>query len=246
MIYIYDGTWDCFLTAVHHYYYDKEDVSNIESGLCYIPNLIDEYRTITSDVIKAKAVEEAILHKISAESLENLQKCFFSELQGREMWILKYIRMGFKIGMRIDSMLGDKTVLDVLIPARKVGMECHRMLGLLRFELLEGGIYYAKIQPDHNIISFISPHFKNRFADQNWIIHDTKRKIASLYNTKKMLLSYMDLSNIPELHAEELKFQALWKNYYKHIAIKNRLNPKLQKSFMPKRYWKNLTEKKPD
>ena len=246
MIYIYDGTWDCFLTAVHHYYYDKEDVSNIESGLCYIPNLIDEYRTITSDVIKAKAVEEAILHKISAESLENLQKCFFSELQGREMWILKYIRMGFKIGMRIDSMLGDKSVLDVLIPARKVGMECHRMLGLLRFELLEGGIYYAKIQPDHNIISFISPHFKNRFADQNWIIHDTKRKIASLYNTKKMLLSYMDLSNIPELHAEELKFQALWKNYYKHIAIKNRLNPKLQKSFMPKRYWKNLTEKKPD
>ncbi len=246
MIYIYDGTWDCFLTAVHHYYYDKQDVSNIESSLCYTPNLIDEYRTITTDIIKAKAVEEAIVHKISAESLENLQRCFFSEIEGREMWILKYIRLGFKIGMRIDSMLGDKIVLDVLIPARKVGMECHRMLGLLRFELLEGGIYYAKIQPDHNIISFISPHFKNRFADQNWIIHDTKRKIASLYNTKKMLLSYMDLSNIPELHADELKFQSLWKNYYKHIAIKNKINPKLQKNFMPKRYWKNLTEKKPD
>ncbi len=246
MIYIYDGTWDCFLTAVHHYYYDKHDVTNIESSLCYIPNLIDEYRTITTDIMKAKAVEEAILRKISADSLDNLQKCFFSELEGREMWILKYIRLGFKIGMRIDSMLGDKTVLDVLVPARKVGMECHRMLGLLRFELLEGGIYYAKIQPDHNIISFISPHFKNRFADQNWIIHDTKRKIASLYNTKKMLLSYMDLSNIPELHSDELKFQALWKNYYKHIAIKNKINPKLQKNFMPKRYWKNLTEKKPD
>ncbi len=246
MIYIYDGTWDCFLTAVHHYYYDKQNISNIESCLCYKPNLIDEYRTITTDIIKAKAVEEAIVHKISAESLENLQRCFFSEIEGREMWILKYIRLGFKIGMRIDSMLGDKIVLDVLIPARKVGMECHRMLGLLRFELLEGGIYYAKIQPDHNIISFISPHFKNRFADQNWIIHDTKRKIASLYNTKKMLLSYMDLSNIPELHADELKFQALWKNYYKHIAIKNKINPKLQKNFMPKRYWKNLTEKKLD
>ncbi|WP_024834341.1 TIGR03915 family putative DNA repair protein [Ruminiclostridium josui] len=246
MIYIYDGTWDCFLTAIHHYYYDKQDVSNIESSLCYKPNLIDEYRTITTDIIKAKAVEEAILHKISAESLENIQRCFFSEIEGREIWILKYIRMGFKIGSRIDSMLGDKTVLDVLIPARKVGLECHRMLGLIRFELLEGGIYYSKIQPDHNIISFISPHFKNRFSDQNWIIHDTKRKIASLYNTKKMLLSYMDLSNIPELHSDELKFQALWKNYYKHIAIKNRINPKLQKNFMPKRYWKNLTEKKPD
>lgn len=246
MIYIYDGTWDCFLTAIHHHYYDKQDVTNIESALCYEPNLIDEYRIISTDIIKAKAVEEAILHKISLESLENLQKCFFSEIKGREMWILKYIRMGFKVGMRIDSMLGDKTVLDVLIPARKVGFECHRMLGLLRFELLEGDIYYAKIQPDHNIISFISPHFKTRFADQNWVIHDTKRNIASLYNTKRMLLSYMDLSSIPNLHSDELRFQSLWKNYYKHIAIKSRLNPKLQKNFMPKRYWKNLTEKKDD
>ncbi|WP_242855966.1 hypothetical protein [Ruminiclostridium josui] len=54
MIYIYDGTWDCFLTAIHHYYYDKQDVSNIESSLCYKPNLIDEYRTITTDIIKAR------------------------------------------------------------------------------------------------------------------------------------------------------------------------------------------------
>jgi probable DNA metabolism protein len=244
VIYIYDGTWDCFLTAVHHYYYDRQDVINIESVLCYKPNLIDEYRTITTDIFKAKSVEEAIYNKISPDSLDNIQRCFFSELEGREIWILKYIRLGFKIGPRIDSMLGDQIVLDMLIPARKVGMECHRMLGLLRFELLEGGIYYAKIEPDHNIISFVAPHFKNRFADQNWVIHDIKRNLAALYNTKKMLLSYMDLSNIPNLHADELKFQSLWKNYYKHIAIKSRINPKLQKNFMPKRYWKNLTEKK--
>lgn len=244
MIYIYDGTWDCFLTAVHHYYYDKQDVVNIESALCYTPNLIDEYRTITTDILKAKAVEEAIYNKISPDSLDNIQRCFFSEVKGRELWILRYIRLGFKIGSRIDSMLGDQTVLDMLIPARKVGLECHRMLGLLRFELLEGGIYYAKIEPDHNIISFIAPHFKTRFADQNWVIHDIKRNLAALYNTKKMLLSYMDLSNIPNLHSDELRFQSLWKNYYKHIAIKSRINPKLQKNFMPKRYWRNLTEKK--
>ncbi len=243
MIYIYDGTWDCFLTAVHHYYYDREQVENIESALSYTPNLIDEYRNIIKDKVKAKAVEEAILHKISYESLENIQKCFFSEHYGREMWILKYIKLGFKIGPQIDYMLGDQTVLNVLTPARKVGIECHRLLGLLRFELLENNIYYAKIQPDHNIITYISPHFKERFADQNWIIHDTKRNLASLYNTKRMLISYMDLSNIPELHSEEVRFQDLWKNYYKHIAIKERYNPKLQKGFIPKRYWKNLTEK---
>jgi len=243
VIYIYDGTWDCFLTAVHHYYYDHQDVTNIESALSYCPNLIDEYREIEPDNIKAKTVEQAILNKISFESLDNIIRCFFSEIDGRELWILNYIKLGFKIGIKIDSMLGIQTVLDVLLPARKVKFECHRMLGLLRFELLENNIYYANIQPDHNIITFISPHFKERFADQNWVIHDTKRNLAALYNTKRMLISYMDLTNIPIRHADELKFQSLWKNYFKHIAIKSRINPKLQKQFIPKRYWKHLTEK---
>lgn len=245
MIYVYDGTWDCFLTAIHHYYYDKQEVGNIESALSYRPNMIDEYRNIETEIFKARTVENAISSKISCESLDNVLHCFYSEIEGREMWILKYIKLGFKIGKKIDFMLGDQTVLDVLQPARKVFGECHRMLGLIRFELLEGNIYYAKMQPDHNIITFISPHFKGRFADQNWIIHDTKRNLASLYNTKQMMISYMDLSNIPDLHSDELKFQKLWKNYYKHIAIKSRINPKLQKQLMPKRYWKNLTEKQP-
>ncbi len=246
MIYIYDGTWNCFLTSIHHCYYDRQEVANIESSLSYQPNLIDEYINITSDTVKAKAVERAIYGKISPESLDNIRCCFFSELPGRELAILKYIRLGFKIGGKIDLMLGDQTVLNVLQPARKVRFECHRLLGMLRFELLENNIFYARMQPDHNIITFISPHFRERLADQNWIIHDTQRNLASLYNTKRLLLSYMDLSRIPNLHADELKFQSLWKNYYKHIAIKSRINPTLQKHFLPKRYWKNLTEKKPD
>lgn len=244
MIYIYDGTWNCFLTAIHHYYYDRENVTNIESTLSYCPNLIDEYREIVTDIDKAKTVEQAILNKISQESLDNIIHCFFSEIKGREMWILNYIKLGFKIGSKIDSMLGTQIVLDVLVPARKVKLECHRMLGILRFELLENSIYYAPIQPDHNIITFIAPHFKGRFADQNWVIHDTKRNLAALYNTKSMIISYMDLAHIPNRHADELKFQSLWKNYFKHIAIKSRINPKLQKQFIPKRYWKQLTEKK--
>ncbi|PYG87571.1 putative DNA metabolism protein [Ruminiclostridium sufflavum DSM 19573] len=244
MIYIYDGTWDCFLTAIHHYYYDRQDVADMESSVSFCANLIDEYREINTDIDKAKTVEQAILTKISSESLDNIIRCFFSEIKGCEMSILNYIKLGFKIGSKIDSMLGTQAVLDVLIPARKVKVESHRMLGLLRFELLENDIYYAPIQPDHNIITFIAPHFKSRFADQNWVIHDIKRNLAALYNKKNMIISYMDLDNIPDRHADELKFQSLWKNYFNHIAIKSRINPKLQKQFVPKRYWKHLTEKK--
>jgi probable DNA metabolism protein len=243
VIYLYDGTWNCFLTAVYHYYYDRQNVSNIESILAFRQNLIDEYREITSDIAKAKKVEQAIINKISSESLDNIIHCFFSEIKDRELWILNYIKLGFKIGSKIDSMLGNQIVLNVLLPSRKVKSESHRMLGILRFELLENNIYYANIEPDHNIITFISPHFKERFSDQNWVIHDTRRNLAALYNTDRMLISYMDMTNIPNRHADEIKFQALWKNYFNHIAIKSRINLKLQKQFIPKRYWKHLTEK---
>ena len=240
---MYDGTWNGFLTAVYHYYYDKQEVNQLVSALNFQPSLIDEYKKIITDCEKASKVEDAIFYKISTVSHDNILRCFFSELEGREAWILNYLRLGFKVGRKIDDMLGDQTALNVLKAARKVGAETHRMLGLLRFELMEGNIYYAHIEPDHNIITFIAPHFTKRFADQNWVIHDKKRNLAALYNTKKLLISYMDLSNIPSLHQDEKKFQELWKNYFRHIAIKSRINPKLQRQFIPKRYWKNLTEK---
>jgi len=42
--------------------------------------------------------------------------------------------------------------------------------------------------------------------------------------------------------ADEKRFQEMWKSYHKAITIKERINPKLQKQFMPRRYWKYLTE----
>jgi probable DNA metabolism protein len=38
-------------------------------------------------------------------------------------------------------------------------------------------------------------------------------------------------------------FQDLWRTYFKAICIRERLNPKKQRSDMPRRYWKYMTEK---
>jgi probable DNA metabolism protein len=42
---------------------------------------------------------------------------------------------------------------------------------------------------------------------------------------------------------DEQLFQKLWKAYFKSLTIKERINPKLQRQHLPKRYWKYLTEK---
>ena len=47
-----------------------------------------------------------------------------------------------------------------------------------------------------------------------------------------------------KLMAEDEKlFQELWKGYFKSMTIKERINPKLHRQHMPKRFWKYLTEK---
>ncbi|MFQ9401188.1 MAG: DUF4130 domain-containing protein [Dialister sp.] len=50
----------------------------------------------------------------------------------------------------------------------------------------------------------------------------------------------------PDLHPRhsgtEEEFRNLWRGYWKHMAIDERWNPDLQRSFLPKKYWTCLTE----
>ena len=81
-----------------------------------------------------------------------------------------------------------------------------------------------------------------------------KRKRAVFYSHEEKDWSIIESADMTlfenskenqEVHLdqEEKQFQELWKDYFKNIAIEERKNPRLQKQFMQKRYWKYLTEK---
>ena len=40
----------------------------------------------------------------------------------------------------------------------------------------------------------------------------------------------------------EEDFRRLWKNYYRHMGIEERRNPRERRNFLPKKYWGLLTE----
>ena len=48
--------------------------------------------------------------------------------------------------------------------------------------------------------------------------------------------------NLESLSAEERLMQYAWKTFYDTLSIDSRYNPELRRNFMPKRFWKNLTE----
>ncbi len=241
--YFYDGTFEGLLTAVYEAYYRHEAPSHINSTTSIQQSLLDTNVHITTDEEKASKVYKSIREKISYQALKNIYHAYLSEIYDIEAHILQYIRLGFKEGKNVDLYLSDDRVLAIHAAARKVMHEQHLMLGILRFKQLENNVYYAKYSPDHNVTTLISSHFIKRFSDQNWIIHDLKRKYAAVFDRNSCIFVDLDEQLQTGCSDNGYNYEELWKNYFTNICIKERVNPKLHRRNMPARYWKFLTEK---
>lgn len=243
--YIYDGSFEGLLTCIYEAYYRHENPDRIIPGELPQLDMLDKNTNILTEAQKASRVYNSILDKISSDALDNVYYAYLSEVSGAGKIIYEYLKLGWKTGVRIDMFLSDDRVLNLHKIVRRVWIERHRMLGLIRFSECRDGIYYSQIEPDHNILQLLAPHFADRMADQNWIIHDIKRNIAAIYNMKGWVLTELELKDLPSMSHREDFYQSLWRQYFKSISITSRYNPKLQVQHMPRRYWSHLVEKNP-
>ncbi|MBE0596822.1 MAG: DUF4130 domain-containing protein, partial [Desulfuromonadales bacterium] len=88
----------------------------------------------------------------------------------------------------------------------------------------------------------IAPHFAARFTDRRWLIHDLGRGEGIFFDGQRWLLGKVELQHPPRDSAEEQLYAGLWRRFFAAVAIPERRNPRLQRHFMPQRYWKHLTE----
>ena len=241
--YLYDGTFDGFLTIVFDSYSSKTLPQKIFSKKSYSPNFLDQTIEIKTDSAKAKRVFNGIEKNISYITLYNTYYAFLSNEKEKELYILKYLCDGFDIGPEINNMLTISYIFKVMNIKKRAFGECHRLKGLLRFQEVGENLYYASIHPDNNIIEPLGHHFINRLPTQNFIIHDKTRNICFLYNgTDYKIIDNINFK-VPDISEQEHKYQELWKLFFKTIAIKERTNPRCQMQYMPKKYWKDLIEK---
>lgn len=243
--YTYDGSFAGLLTCIYEAYY-KEMPDKIEKASLYNPNFIYEEIYIETDMDKYRKVYSAIKKKISETSLKNIYYVYLSELKDCDTLILKYVRLGFRVGADIDLFHNNAIVFNIHNLSEKVSHEALRMLEFIRFKNIEDSLYYSAIEPDHNLLPIITNHFKNRLPDQNFIIHDIKRNQASVYNKKEWVVIKLTREEGDKLQnkSDQAFYENLWRDYFASIAIKERKNEKLQKSHMPKRYWKHMIEMK--
>lgn len=251
-LFVYDKTFDGILSCVFFAYEHKKFPSLILSKFDQKPLFVDEQYYVNTEKDKSLRVWKALEKKLSKFAQNMMLSVWLSELPEVEMLIFRYICKNINHPKGIEMNFGDNDVLRMKELALKVGTDARKLIQFVRFQETADGIYFAPVSPRYNVLSLIIPHFKSRYANQEWIIYDTNRNIGIYYDTnsvKEVSFSKKDISDLKlgklsneKLSEEEALFQKMWKEYFKNITIKERINLKLQRQHMPQRYWKYLTE----
>ena len=248
----YDSTFEGFLTAVFEIFEFKYLNPKIIKNSGVQQNLFAKPIEVITDVEKADRVIKKLKNQLEAEGLRSLIYAFLSEKNAVEDLLFTVIHYAVhNPGKNIMKDFSNDAVLRISQLTKSVGREKHRMEAFIRFELLKDDIYFAKIDPDFDVLTLIIRHFKNRYQDQKWMIYDLRRKYGVYYDLKNVEIVTLDLdikrledkSNLV-FSDKEIEYQKLWFEYFDHTNIKERKNTKLHLQHVPKRYWKYLTEKK--
>ncbi len=245
MIYTYDGTFEGALTGIYVMFYDKAaiETSQLVTKEHFQYQLLEETRDVPTDLEAAEKVTAWILKDFGPYMMKIIAYAYLKEDLDYGTKLFRYLKKARKIGHRAEESLGDPDISAMYKAYNRVARESHLLVGLLRFMELDNGIYYASFEPTHNCITLLIEHFKNRLADQTWVIHDTKRGIAVFFDQKETYIRHLEAMAFVNLSKREHQYQAYWQAYFAHIAIPERDNPRQQRQMMPKKYWKFLIEK---
>lgn len=252
ILFIYDKTFEGLLSCVFFAYEHKKFPDEILSEREQKPLFIDEQYHVITEKDKSFRVWKALEKKLSKIAQNMMLHVWLSELPEREMLLFRYIRKNIDHPKGIEMNFGDDDVLRIKDIAQKVGTDARKLIQFVRFQETVDDIYFAPVSPQYNVLSLIVSHFRSRYENQPWIIYDTKRNYGLYYD----LHSVSEVSFSPEVVRElqqgqldkekvsedEQLLQEMWKEYFKSVTIKERLNLKLQRQHMPRRYWKYLTE----
>lgn len=242
-VFIYEGDFISLLNIILYLIKNNLQVENIKTEN-YNPSLFEQ--TIHLTVMQDEKIIDQITQAFGIHALRSMYYVFLSEEENKELILYYFFRNALKYRHRIMYYRNLKCVSEVLRISNYVRHESHKMKGFLRFKMLEKNILYAEMEPTNNILFLVSCHFIHRLKNEFWIIKDNKRKIISIYDKKEFVIV-----NEKEFHLaiekesiEEQKIELLWRTFYKTIGIKERKNDRCRRNFMPKKYWKYITEVK--
>lgn len=259
-ILIYEPTFEGWLTAVYYVYEHKlqHDTSlQLIAEDRYTPSLISTATPVINNDEQAKRVLTKLNKLLGRSGMRQILWGYLSEKEHIGTTLFRIVKYAIDYPKRrVLEDLGHLDVLELAQTVKSVHREKHRMEAFVRFEHTTDDIYFARIEPDFNVLPLIGEHFRQRYQDQHWAIYDLARGYGIYYDKSQStptrpakLQTITDLNDAVLRHPasihspDEQRYQRFWQGYFTNVNIKERKNTRLHRQYMPQRYWKYLSEK---
>ena len=238
MTYFFDGTKYGFLTAFLAAFSDEKARLYCADGQLMLG---EDPIFIKTDEEKGKKAENRLL-SFDRDCMEDLDTLLRSGMPEKSQIAFAYFRLLSKTKHPIGKRLAEPAVFAAVECMKKVSHEIHKMHGFVRFMETASGALYAPLSPDNDIVDILARHFRARLPQYPFVLHDTARKKAAVYDGKSIFVAPLPHANIL-LAADEAAWKTLWQKYYVAVNIPSRERLKQMRGSMPVRYWKFLPEK---
>lgn len=233
---ILTGVYDAWDSRMGH-----EHV-RLETGAYEDMELFCEYVQVPSNLDKAGKVLRTIRTRLGEEAYEMIAYASACPHARKADAIYRMIVLGLYLpdGREISRMLTQPDVQLVFELRRKAWHIAHRYMGFVRFQELENGVLFSKIDAEADVLALIAPHFADRLPLENWMIYDRRRQKAAVHPAQKgwVILEEVEEKVLSEFENSEKEayYDGLWKVFHRAVGIASRSNERLQMSFLPKKF----------
>lgn len=234
-VYCHDGSFAAFLCACAELLNEQQNGHTARvQGPDADTDLFSEYISVHKDSERAASLWERLKKKAGAPALMRIFEAFNSDIQNIDRSCAIVLSNLWQYGPTILEKLSDEAVWLVLSAATRTRKELHLFHGITRFKECTDGSLYGCIHPHCDILPLAGAHFSARWPARNWILHDGRRNTALLHQANsphQYIESFHVDSAAISFSKAEASFNQLWERYTHDIAITERKNRKLQRSY---------------
>lgn len=247
-VYQCEDSMEGIFTAIYRIYEDKNQHQECCVSIDGELFLLAEYRQVETDRQCAEKVIRTLYRRFGEEDYLTICYALASEVADKADAVYHAVVYGLshKVtpGHLFDN-LAEPYLHKVFSLARGARNEGCHLKGFLRFEEAKQGYLYATIGPKNDILTFLMPHFADRFPMEDFIIRDEHREIFGVHPAGQQwyLVSGNQLEEGAfEPSVAEEEYQSLFRLFCRSIAIKDRKNIQLQRNLLPLRFREYMVE----
>lgn len=263
-IVVYDGSLAGLLSVVYDAFAVGLAVGRLERESRHAPGIFAAPVRVATDLAHARRVWTG-LERFADFDRELVLRNWLFDTTASDTDVAHLLVRVYREGAWAAEDYRDEAVFRCRQVHKKMFREIHRTHAFVRFAEAEDGLYFARIDPDFDVLPLAVEHFEQRYQDQEWMIWDGRRDYGFWYRPGQAKARLV--GRPPEGGAEDLDgdaavaktdaapppaapdedgFRKLWHTYFGSVNIAERANPRLHRAHVPVRYWRHLTEKRPE